>query len=260
MGEGPVTNRTITAATAQLGPIQKSEPRAVAVQRMIRLMEHAHKRGVELVVFPELALTTCFPRHYHADITEADHWFETVMPSNETAPLSDAARRYGIGFHLGCAELVNEPDDTGRTRTIERSQPGPRGRPQRHCDDRRRPPCGQQRARLQLAWRYRLRPALGAAGLQPVASAKVDLIMFCWGNEVIAHTIVSFGFDDGTRLAFSILGFVLLAGSRDSGQCGRVCECGIGVKPKTRREPARGKPGSQPRAAVGGVKRAHWSM
>ncbi len=44
--------------------------------------------------------------------------------------------------------------------------------------------------------------------------AKVDLIMFCWGNEVIAHTIVSFGFDDGTRLAFSILGFVLLAGSR----------------------------------------------
>ncbi len=27
----------------------------------------------------------------------------------------------------------------------------------------------------------------------------------------------------------------------DSGQCGRVCECGIGVKPKTRREPARGQ-------------------
>jgi N-carbamoyl-D-amino-acid hydrolase len=106
MGEGPVTNRTITVAAAQLGPIQKSEPGAVAVQRMIRLMEHAHKRGVELVVFPELALTTCFPRHCHADITEADHRFETVMPSNETAPLFDAARRYGIGFHLDCADLA----------------------------------------------------------------------------------------------------------------------------------------------------------
>ena len=59
---------------------------------MVRLLERAHKRGVELVVFPELALTTFFPRHYHADIAEADGWFETAMPSNETAPLFDAAR------------------------------------------------------------------------------------------------------------------------------------------------------------------------
>jgi len=34
--------------------------------------------------------------------------------------------------------------------------------------------------------------------------ANVDLIMSYWGNEAIAHTIVSFGFDDGSRLAFSI--------------------------------------------------------
>lgn len=32
----------------------------------------------------------------------------------------------------------------------------------------------------------------------------LDLIMSYWGNEAIAHTIVSFGFDDGPRLAFSI--------------------------------------------------------
>ena len=32
----------------------------------------------------------------------------------------------------------------------------------------------------------------------------VDLIMSYWAGEAIAHTIVSFGFDDGTRLAFSI--------------------------------------------------------
>ena len=72
---------------------------------MIRLLERAHARGVELVVFPELALTTFFPRHYHEDRAEADHWFETAMPSNETAPLFEAARRFGIGFHLGYAEL-----------------------------------------------------------------------------------------------------------------------------------------------------------
>jgi N-carbamoyl-D-amino-acid hydrolase len=99
-------SRSITVAAAQLGPIQKAEPRSVAVERMVRLMEHAHRRGVELVVFPELALTTFFPRHYHADIAEADRWFETAMPSNETAPLFAAARRFGIGFHLGYAEMT----------------------------------------------------------------------------------------------------------------------------------------------------------
>ncbi len=106
--------RTLTVASAQLGPIQKAESRAVAVERMLRLMERAHKRGVELVVFPELALTTFFPRHYHEDIAEADSWFEASMPSNETAPLFEAARRYGIGFHLGYAELAEEADDTGK--------------------------------------------------------------------------------------------------------------------------------------------------
>ena len=100
--------RIVTVAAAQLGPIQRAEPRAVAVERMVRLMERAHIRGVQVVVFPELALTTFFPRHYHADRAEADHWFETAMPSNETAPLFEAARRYGIAFHLGYAERTPE--------------------------------------------------------------------------------------------------------------------------------------------------------
>jgi hypothetical protein len=34
--------------------------------------------------------------------------------------------------------------------------------------------------------------------------ANVDLIMSYWAGETIAHTIISFGFTDGTRLAFSI--------------------------------------------------------
>jgi len=80
---------------------------------MVRLMERAHKRGVELVVFPELALTTFFPRHYHEDIEEADHWFETEMPSPATAPLFDAAARFGIGFHLGYAEIAHQTDASG---------------------------------------------------------------------------------------------------------------------------------------------------
>jgi predicted amidohydrolase len=111
-----MTERSMTVAAAQLGPMQRGEPRSVAVERMIRLMERAHRRGVELVVFPELALTTFFPRHYHADIAEADHWFETAMPSNATAPLFAAARTYRIGFHLGYAEIAEEPDEGGAVR------------------------------------------------------------------------------------------------------------------------------------------------
>ena len=101
-------SRSIVVAAGQLGPIQKAEPREVAVGRMVRLMERAHARDVELIVFPELALTTFFPRHYHERIEDADHWFETSMPSATTAPLFDAARRFGIGFHLGYAELVEK--------------------------------------------------------------------------------------------------------------------------------------------------------
>ncbi len=108
--------RILTVAAAQLGPIQKAEPRSDVVARMVRLMERAHKRGVELVVFPELALTTFFPRHYHEDIGQADHWFETEMPSPATAPLFDAAARFGIGFHLGYAEIAHQADETGRVR------------------------------------------------------------------------------------------------------------------------------------------------
>jgi predicted amidohydrolase len=102
--------RILTVAAAQLGPIQKSEPRSAAVDRMVRLMERAHARGVQVVVFPELALTTFFPRHYHENRAEADPWFETAMPSNETAPLFEAARRYGIAFHLGYAEITHDAD------------------------------------------------------------------------------------------------------------------------------------------------------
>jgi N-carbamoyl-D-amino-acid hydrolase len=67
-------------------------------------MERAHRRGAEAVVFPELALTTFFPRWYEEDVAAADHWFETALPSPATAPLFAAAERLGIGFHLGYAE------------------------------------------------------------------------------------------------------------------------------------------------------------
>jgi predicted amidohydrolase len=98
--------RSITIGAAQLGPIQKSHSRTEVVERLIALLHQAHTAGCDIVVFPELALTTFFPRWFVDDITEADHWYEREMPSVETQPLFDEAKKLGIGFCLGYAELT----------------------------------------------------------------------------------------------------------------------------------------------------------
>jgi predicted amidohydrolase len=68
--------RMINVAAAQMGPIQRAEGRDVVVRRMIALMAEAKSKGADLIVYPELALTTFFPRWYHEDRSEADIWFE----------------------------------------------------------------------------------------------------------------------------------------------------------------------------------------
>ena len=105
-------NRVVVVGAAQLGPIQKADSRASVVERLISLLRQAKERSCDLVVFPELALTTFFPRWFVNDISEADHWYEKSMPSAETQPLFDEAKKLGIGFSLGYAELA-EPDDHG---------------------------------------------------------------------------------------------------------------------------------------------------
>ena len=100
--------RVITIAAAQLGPIAKDDSRAEVVERLVALLRQAAHHGVELVVFPELALTTFFPRWWVEDISEALHWYETEMPSLVTQPLFDEAKALGVGFCLGYAELTPE--------------------------------------------------------------------------------------------------------------------------------------------------------
>lgn len=98
--------RMLTIGAAQMGPIQKDDSRQDVVERLIQLLRQAHTSGCHLVVFPELALTTFFPRWFVDNISEADHWYETEMPSPITQPLFDEARRLGVGFSLGYAELT----------------------------------------------------------------------------------------------------------------------------------------------------------
>lgn len=96
--------REVVIGGAQMGAIQKADSREAVVERMLALLADAAKAGCDLVVFPELALTTFFPRWWMEDQSEVDKWFETEMPGPATQPLFDAARQHGIAITFGYAE------------------------------------------------------------------------------------------------------------------------------------------------------------
>ncbi|MGD9985465.1 N-carbamoyl-D-amino-acid hydrolase [Pseudonocardia sp.] len=93
-------------AVAQVGGIQPSESKAEVVERLTRLLRDAAAQGADFVVFPELTLTTFFPRYWVDDNSDMDAHYETSMPNDEVAPLFTAGHDLGVGFYLGYAELT----------------------------------------------------------------------------------------------------------------------------------------------------------
>ena len=100
--------REIVVGGAQMGPIQKSETRFSVVERMLELISLAKGESCDLVVFPELCLTTFFPRWYTENQAEVDSWFEEQMPNDATRPLFVAAQKAKIAISFGYAELTPE--------------------------------------------------------------------------------------------------------------------------------------------------------
>ena len=102
-------SRHLKIAAAQLGPIQLAESKASATTRLVNLLREAHGMGAKFVVFPELAFTTFFPRWWMEDQKEVDRrYFENAMPSPDSQRLFDEAKKLGIGFTIGYAELNQE--------------------------------------------------------------------------------------------------------------------------------------------------------
>lgn len=97
--------REFVAAVAQMGPIARDEPRRSAVARLMEMMREAARRKARLVVFPELALTSFFPR-WPLEGAALAGWFETEMPNEDVQPLFDLSRELGVAFHLGYAEAT----------------------------------------------------------------------------------------------------------------------------------------------------------
>ncbi len=104
-------------AVAQLGPIHLADDKASAVARLVEMLREAHARGARWVTFPELALTTFFPRYIYDDPAEYDQFYEEGLPSPAMVPLFEEAKRLGVGFYLGYAEKVTEGGKTHRFNT-----------------------------------------------------------------------------------------------------------------------------------------------
>jgi predicted amidohydrolase len=114
-------SRVIRVGAAQMGPIQKAESRQAVVRRMLDLLEQARSEKCDLVVYPELTLTTFFPRWYMTDQAEVDAWFERDVPNAQTRPLFDTAAEYGMAFSFGYAELTPDNRHFNASVLVDRS-------------------------------------------------------------------------------------------------------------------------------------------
>jgi predicted amidohydrolase len=74
---------------------------------MLRLLDEAAARGATLVVFPELAFTTFFPR-WLIEGDKLDQYCERSMPNGDVQPLFDRARELSVGFYVGYAEMTEQ--------------------------------------------------------------------------------------------------------------------------------------------------------
>ncbi|KAL4972295.1 carbon-nitrogen hydrolase [Aspergillus desertorum] len=100
--------RTVRLAAAQMGTTNKWDDRADTLARMIALLREAASQGAQIVLFPEIAFTTFFPRYLILDETELDSWFEhgDIRTAANTKPLFDAAHELGVDICVGFAEAT----------------------------------------------------------------------------------------------------------------------------------------------------------
>ncbi|MEQ9256319.1 MAG: nitrilase-related carbon-nitrogen hydrolase, partial [Alphaproteobacteria bacterium] len=106
----------LVIAVCQMGPVERGTPKRDTVARLVSLLETAAARGARFCVFPEIALTTFFPRWVINDPAELDACFESDMPNPDVQPLFERARALGTAFALGYGERADhsQPGDDPR--------------------------------------------------------------------------------------------------------------------------------------------------
>src|ERR1700675_1997544 len=93
--------RYLKIAAAQMGPNQEGASRDEIVERMLALLADAVHQGVELIAYPEMALTTYFPKRIRKDLAQ---FFETKVLPKALDPLLRRAREPRVAVHVGFCE------------------------------------------------------------------------------------------------------------------------------------------------------------
>src|SRR5216110_2090488 len=93
--------RGIKVAAAQMGPNNEGTSREEIVERMLGLLAEAVREGVVLIAYPEMALTTYFPKKIRPDF---DQFFETEVPPKALEPLLRRAAQARVALHVGFCE------------------------------------------------------------------------------------------------------------------------------------------------------------
>jgi predicted amidohydrolase len=104
-------SRIFKVAAAQVGSVHLTSKRSDTVDRMIKLLQSAISQEAKLVVFPEVAFTTFFPRHLIADEVELNKFFEhgkDITVSDAAKPLFDLARSAKVDLYVGYAERTDD--------------------------------------------------------------------------------------------------------------------------------------------------------
>jgi predicted amidohydrolase len=96
--------RYLNVAAAQLGPNHEGASREEIVERMLGLLDRAIDGGVELLAYPEMALTTYFPKRVRPDF---DQFFETEVPPKALEPLLRRAAGARVAVHVGFCEKAD---------------------------------------------------------------------------------------------------------------------------------------------------------
>ena len=96
--------RQVKVAAAQMGPINEGTGRDEVVDRMLVLLEQAITEQVELIAYPEMALTTYFPKRIRDDY---DQFFEHEVPPKALEPVLRRAREACVAVHVGFCEKAD---------------------------------------------------------------------------------------------------------------------------------------------------------
>ncbi|MCJ1223544.1 hypothetical protein MMC12_000186 [Toensbergia leucococca] len=103
-------SRRLKVAAAQLGAVHLDSERSSTLDRMLKLLKEAATQGAQLVLFPEIAFTTFFPRHLFTSQQELDSFFEhgdDISQSANAKPLFDEARELKVDISVGFGERTS---------------------------------------------------------------------------------------------------------------------------------------------------------